>query len=72
MSISRADRPAHNYARPVDKQPTMKKEVLDTLSNDCNWTLNADHRSSLYHSGKENPERVYFILHNKANYCGGW
>jgi hypothetical protein len=72
MSISKANRPAHNYARHVEKQPTMRKEVLDTLSNDCSSPLNADHRSSLYHSGKENPEQVYLIAHNKAYYCGGW
>lgn len=36
MNISKENRPAHNYARPVDKQPIMRKEVLDTLSNDCN------------------------------------
>jgi hypothetical protein len=32
----RGERPAHNYARPVEKQPSLRREVLDTLSNDCN------------------------------------
>jgi hypothetical protein len=72
MSGSKRDKPAHNYAKPVEQLPPLRREVIDTLSNECNSLPHSDCRSSLYHSGSDNPDRVYLIAHNQAYYRGQW